>query len=101
VHQDWDNSQEFVAGYIRFVANMFDATFSPDARFAKTKIVPAIGNHDTFPIDQLDVPPKYGWLLSNVTINNYCSNCFSSHNPITNGCLLTPKFHSPHLDFMM
>jgi hypothetical protein len=67
VHQDWDNSQEFVADYINLAAKMFQGTFANDPKFRNVPIIPGIGNHDTYPIDQLDFAPTYSWLLNNVS----------------------------------
>jgi sphingomyelin phosphodiesterase len=59
-HDDFSQSRESNLFRIEVLSDLFDKYFP------NKLVYPSLGNHDTFPVDQLDVPPRNQWLLSTV-----------------------------------
>lgn len=60
-HDIWLYNPEYNLHYDRYIAELFTRFFPPE----KVSVIPAIGNHEPSPVDQLDpVPPASDWFLS-------------------------------------
>lgn len=58
-HDDWKQSQAYNLNYISTVHNALSKTFDP------WTVLPTLGNHDTYPVDQVKVG-EWSWLLEPV-----------------------------------
>eukprot|EP01116_Phalansterium_solitarium_P018093 TRINITY_DN4661_c0_g1_i1.p2 TRINITY_DN4661_c0_g1~~TRINITY_DN4661_c0_g1_i1.p2 ORF type:complete len:535 (+),score=161.15 TRINITY_DN4661_c0_g1_i1:1775-3379(+) len=59
-HDVWRGSRDEAIGRLRNVSQLLAAAF-PGMR-----VLPALGNHDTFPVDSFPLPPANSWIYSAV-----------------------------------
>lgn len=59
-HDIWMESRESQIASTQYLVDKLKAAFP------KTPVFPALGNHESFPVDQFPTPPKNSWLMNPV-----------------------------------
>lgn len=71
-HNTWQNSNEEVASYVRNITETLKQSLGPDS---KIEVFPALGNHDTWPINVEDLSTPN----SNLAINSFKTGFVADH----------------------